>query len=185
MQMSLAAFYNTSDLGISFQPVGNTGRLELIRAPERIYGLEATVDWQPEKTWSIGGTATYIEGEYEDEKEDYIAIDSSRISPVKLTAYLENQTTSKWSNRLQLLYSGNRDRAFEDGSDGGPISSYVTLDYISTIQVGNGLLQVKVENLLNNEYFPVLSQYLAGFGADSSNYAARGLTVSVNYRLDW
>lgn len=185
VQMSLAAFYNTSDLGISFQPVGNTGRLELIRAPERIYGLEATVDWQPEKTWSIGGTATYLEGEYEDDNGDYIAIDSSRIPPVKLTAYLENQTTSKWSNRLQLLYSGNRDRAFDDGSDGGPISSYVTLDYISTIQVGNGLLQLKVENLLNNQYFPVLSQYLAGFGADSSNYAGRGLTFSVNYRLDW
>ncbi|MCZ0899647.1 hypothetical protein ON021_06990, partial [Microcoleus sp. HI-ES] len=78
-----------------------------------------------------------------------------------------------------------RDQAFKDGSDGGPISSYLTVDYISTIQLGKGLLQVKVENLLNNQYFPVLSQYLAGFGADSSNYAGRGLTLSVNYRLNW
>jgi len=38
---------------------------------------------------------------------------------------------------------------------------------------------------LNNQYFPVLSQYLAGFGSDSSNYAGRGLTLSVNYRLNW
>ncbi|MGE5659588.1 MAG: TonB-dependent receptor, partial [Actinomycetota bacterium] len=186
VQMSLAAFYNTSDLGVSFQPVGNTGRLELIRAPERIYGLEATVDWQPARGWSIGGSAAYIEGEYDaNNSGKYVAIDSSRIPPLKLTAYIQNETLPGWNNRLQFLYSGNRDRAFRDGSDGGPISSYFTVDYISSIQLGRGLLQLKVENLLNNQYFPVLSQYLAGFGVDSSNYAARGLTFSVNYRLNW
>ena len=184
VQTSLSAFYNTSDLGVSFQPIGNTGRLELQRAPERIYGLEGTVDWQPAPEWSIGGTATYIEGEYEGDNS-YLALNSSRIPPLKLTAYLQNETLQGWNNRLQLLYSGNRDQAFKDGSDGGPISSYLTVDYISTIQLGKGLLQVKVENLLNNQYFPVLSQYLAGFGSDSGNYAGRGLTLSVNYRLNW
>ncbi|MEG5173404.1 TonB-dependent receptor domain-containing protein [Microcoleus sp. B3-D7] len=184
VQMSLAAFYNTSDLGVNFQPVGNTGRLELKRAPERIYGLEGTVDWQPARAWSLGGTATYIQGEYE-ENGSSIALDSVRIPPLKLTAYLENETLQGWNNRLQLLYSGNRDQAFKDGSDGGPISSYLTVDYVSTIQLGKGLLQVKVENLLNNQYFPVVSQYLAGFGSDSSNYPGRGLTLSVNYRLNW
>ncbi|MCW6050186.1 TonB-dependent receptor [Lyngbya sp. CCAP 1446/10] len=184
VQMSLAAFYNTSDLGVNFQPVGNTGRLELIRAPERIYGLEGTVDWQPAPAWSLGGTATYIQGEYEEENR-YIALDSSRIPPLKLTAYLQNETLEGWNNRLQFLYSGNRDIAFKDGSDGGAISSYLTVDYISTIKLGKGQLQVKVENLLNNQYFPVLSQYLAGFGVDSSNYAGRGLSLSVNYRLNW
>ncbi|MEG4806695.1 TonB-dependent receptor [Microcoleus sp. F8-D3] len=185
VQMSLAAFYNTSDLGVNFQPVGNTGRLELTRAPERIYGLEGTVDWQPAPAWSLGGTATYIQGEYDDDNGRSLALDSSRIPPLKLTAYLENETLPGWNNRLQLLYSGNRDRAFKDGSDGGPISSYLTLDYVSAVKIGSGLLQVKVENLLNNQYFPVISQYLAGFGVDSSNYPGRGLTLSVNYRLNW
>ncbi|MEG3939651.1 TonB-dependent receptor [Microcoleus sp. S36b_A3] len=184
VQMSLAAFYNTSDLGVRFEPVGNTGRLELKRAPERIYGLEGTVDWQPAREWSIGGTATYIQGEYEEEKR-YLALDSSRIPPLKLTAYVQNETLPGWNNRLQLLYSGNRDQAFKDGSDGGPISSYLTLDYVSAVKIGSGLLQVKVENLLNNQYFPVISQYSAGFGSDSVNYAGRGLTLSVNYRLNW
>jgi iron complex outermembrane receptor protein len=59
------------------------------------------------------------------------------------------------------------------------------VDYISAVKIGSGLLQVKVENLLNNQYFPVLSQYTAGFESDSGNYAGRGLTLSVNYRLNW
>jgi hypothetical protein len=88
MQMSLAAFYNTSDLGVRFEPIGNTARLELKRAAERIYGLEGTVDWQPAQAWSIGGTATYIQGEYEDDNP-YIAPDSSRVPPLKLTAYVQ------------------------------------------------------------------------------------------------
>jgi iron complex outermembrane receptor protein len=185
VQMSLSAFYNTSDLGVSFQPVGNTGRLELKRAPERIYGLEGTVDWQPGRAWSLGGTATYIEGESQENKGSYLALDSSRIPPLKLTAYVQNETLPGWNNRLQFLYSGNRDRGFKDGSDGGRISSYLTVDYISAVKIGSGVLQVKVENLLNNQYFPVLSQYIAGFGVDSSNYAGRGLTLSINYRLNW
>ncbi|MEG3882416.1 TonB-dependent receptor, partial [Microcoleus sp. herbarium7] len=184
VQMSLAAFYNTSDLGASFQLAADTDRLKLIRAPERIYGLEGTVDWQPGPTWSLGGTATYIQGEYDDNGST-LALDSSRIPPLKLTAYVQNETLEGWNNRLQLLYSGNRDRAFKDGSDGSPISSYLTLDYISSVKIGSGQLQVKVENLLNNQYFPVISQYFSGFGSDSSNYAARGLTLSVNYRLNW
>jgi iron complex outermembrane receptor protein len=137
-----------------------------------------------DEAWSIGGTATYIQGEYEDDNR-YIALDSSRIPPLKLTAYVQNETLPGWNNRLQFLYSGNRDRAFKDGSDGGPISSYLTVDYISAVKIGSGLLQVKVENLLNNQYFPVISQYSAGFGSDSVNYAGRGLTLSVNYRLNW
>jgi iron complex outermembrane receptor protein len=185
VQMSLAAFYNTSDLGVRFEPVGNTGRLQLQRAPERIYGLEGTVDWQPGRTWSLGGTATYIQGESEEDSGRYIALNSSRIPPLKLTAYVQNETLPGWNNRLQLLYSGNRDRAFKDGSDGGRISSYLTVDYISAVKIGSGLLEVKVENLLNNQYFPVISQYLAGFGLDNSNYAGRGLTLSINYRLNW
>ena len=162
----------------------HTGRQQLIRAPERIYGLEWIVDWQPGRTWLIGGTASYIQGEYEDANR-YIAINSSRIPPLKLTAYVQNETLPGWNNRLQFLYSRNRDRALKDGLDGGPISSYLTGDYISAVKIGSGLLQVKVENLLNNQYFPVLSQYLAGFGSDSSNYAGRGLTLSINYRLNW
>ncbi len=69
-----------------------------------------------------------------------LALNSITIPPLKLTAYLEHQTTLGWRNRLQLMYSGNRDRPFEDDVDGTPIDSYVTVNYLSSINLGGGEL---------------------------------------------
>ncbi len=99
VQASLAAFYNTSDLGLSFNTLEG-GFLELVRAPERIYGLEATIDWQATERLRVGSTLSLIEGESdEDEDDDYLALTSSRIAPLKLTAYVENETLPGWTKR--------------------------------------------------------------------------------------
>ncbi|MEO1466032.1 MAG: hypothetical protein AAFR89_07345, partial [Cyanobacteria bacterium J06633_1] len=69
-----------------------------------------------------------------------------------LTAYVENETLPGWSNRLQALFSGNRD-LFADNTRFGrrPVDSYFVLDYISSIKMGSGTLQIGVENLLDNQ----------------------------------
>jgi iron complex outermembrane receptor protein len=41
-----------------------------------------------------------------------------------------------------------------------------------------------IQNLFNEQYFPVYSQFFAFFG-DSSNYAGLGRTLSVGYRVTW
>jgi iron complex outermembrane receptor protein len=103
---------------------------------------------------------------------------------LKLTAYIENQTLKGWRNRLQFLYSGNRDRAFDDAVEDAGIDSFFTVDYLSSIKLGKGQLQIGVQNLFNNQYFPVYSQYFAPF-FDSANYAAKGRTLSVGYKISW
>ncbi|WP_250123973.1 TonB-dependent receptor [Chroococcidiopsis sp. CCMEE 29] len=184
VQVSLAGFFNYSDLGLGFEAIPG-GPLRTIRAPQRVYGIEASLDWQPGERWQLGGTATWLEGENDEERDgDYIALNSITIPPLKLTAYVEHETLPGWRNRLQLLYSGDRDRAFEDDVDGAPIESYVTVDYISSIQLGSGELLIGVQNLFNEQYFPVFAQYFAPFD-DSSNYAGQGRTLSVGYRITW
>ncbi|WP_228054455.1 TonB-dependent receptor domain-containing protein [Gloeocapsopsis crepidinum] len=181
VQVSLAGFYNESELGTRLIP--GAALAEIIRVPERIYGVEATIDWQPGGNWQLGGTATWQEGEFE-EDDEFLAITSERISPLKLSAYVEHETLPGWSNRLQLLLVGNRTRAFNDGTEEVPISGYVTLDYIGSIQLGLGTLSIGIENLLNEQYFPVTSQYLGGF-YEPDNIAARGRTLRVGYRVTW
>ncbi len=184
LQASIAGFYNYSDLGSDFT-VTDDDFLETVRAPQRIYGIEATVDVQPARNWNLGGTLTWTEGENdEDDDGEYLALNSITVPPLKLTAYVENQTLKGWRNRLQFLYSGNRDRAFEDAVEDAGIDSFFTVDYLSSIKLGKGELQIGVQNLFNNQYFPVYSQYFAPF-FDSANYAAKGRTLSVGYKISW
>ncbi len=179
LQFSLAGFYNSSDLGTTFTAPG-----EILRAPERIYGVEATMDAQLGESWQLGGTFSLSAGEIDRlNSGNYTPLDGFRIAPVKLTAYVQNQTTPGWQNRLQLLYSGDRDVFANDNIFGqSPVSSYVTLDYISKIDVGPGKLEIGIANLLNTDYFPVVSQLQT---SELSYAAARGRFLHIGYAFEW
>lgn len=184
VQASIAGFYNYSDLGLSFVARPD-GAVEYTRAPQRNYGFEATVDWQPAKKWQVGTTLSYTFGENdEDEDGNFLALRSFEVQPLKLTAYVENQTTPGWRNRLQLLYVGNRDDGFEVGKDPVAVNDYLLLDFISSIQLGRGTLFIGIENLLNNQYSSVFSQLLGGF-SELNNRTDRGMTLSIKYQLNW
>jgi iron complex outermembrane recepter protein len=179
LQASLVGFYNESELGTTFTAPG-----EVVRAPERIYGIEAAIDAQLSDTWLLGGTISWAEGETDlDDDDNFDPLNGFRIAPIKVTAYVENETSPGWRNRLQALFSGSRDR-FEDETLFGQaaVDSYITLDYISSIQLGPGTLEIGINNLLDTDYFPVVSQIQT---SELSNAAARGRTVRIGYSLTW
>ncbi len=64
------------------------------------------------------------------------------------------------------------------------MDGYVVLDLISELGVGPGTLRFGVENLLNSQYYPVVSQLLWN-GANSSYAAAPGMTLSVGYTVTY
>ncbi|MBW4643284.1 MAG: TonB-dependent receptor [Goleter apudmare HA4340-LM2] len=184
-QASLAGFYSYSSLGttVQFEDFGSDFRI--LRAPQRNYGIELAVDWQPSNKWKLGSTLTWSEGEREDsETGEFVAITGYEISPLKLTAYLENETLPGWNNRLQALYIGNRNRAFNAGIDPIGIDSYFVMDLISSLKLGDGTLSIGVRNLLNNQYLNVTNQINAGYD-DSYALAARGRSFTLNYRWSW
>ena len=41
------------------------------------------------------------------------------------------------------------------------MEEYITFDWISQLQLGEGTLSLTVENLLDNQYFPVFAQALS------------------------
>jgi iron complex outermembrane receptor protein len=183
VQFSLAGFYNYSDFGVSFIQLTDPLRIEVARGPKRIYGIEATVDWQPSDIWQLGGLISWSEGEDDlDEDGDFQALRSTEIPPIKIVAYVENETLPGWRNRLQALYVGDRDRGFEVDRDPRPIESYFVLDYISSIQVGPGTVQIGIHNLLDKEYFVVNDQIPFSLRAQE---AAPGRTISVGYRVNF
>lgn len=180
VQASSSVFYSESDLGTTLN-----AELEVVRAPERIRGFEASLDAQPTAAVSLGGSVTWSEGESEDPGTgEWVALNGFRIQPVKTTAYVQHRMNRQWTNRLQLLHSGSRDRAFEDGLTYGhlPITSYTLLDWVSHVQVGPGRLDLGVQNLFDTQYFPVISQLYAQWG-NSTRAAGRGRTISLGYSV--
>ena len=179
VQASLVGFYNESDLGTTFTAPGT-----VIRAPEQVYGIEATLDVQPSNDWQLGGSVSFVEGDIDTGDDgEYDPLDGFRIPPLILRAYVENETLPGWRNRLQALFSGSRDR-FDDSTVFGrrAVESYFTLDYISSINIGSGTLQLGIENLFNDQYFPVVSQLQS---EDTAYSAARGRTLSIRYSINW
>ena len=185
IQASLTGFYNSSDLGTRIA-IDDAGFGRVVRAPQRNYGVEATVDWQPSDVWRLGGLFSWNEGDDDiDDDGNFEPSSNVNIKPIKIGAYVENNTTPGWTNRLELLAVGGRDRSFNDGIDTTDLDGYVTLDFLSSIKLGDGLLTLGISNLLNEQYLPVSTQILNNEGVESRRAAAPGRRVSLRYRIEF
>lgn len=189
VQASLSGYLSRSPLGVNFDQFTNT----LQRAPQTIYGVEATLDVEPAEGWKIGGTYTFVEGDQTIafNPEVRAPLNGFNIQPQKVTGYIEHLTVPQWQwrNRIQVLYSGSRTRsteAFVSGLDpaGDPFSmtEFFLVDLISSVKIGPGTLQFGVENLLNRQYASPLTQ--TSF-ANSFYFASRGTTATIGYSVTY
>ena len=177
---SIVGFLNESDGGVTFDQ-----NLNIVRQPERIYGVEFAANARPVDMLEVGSTVTWMEGRVDldgdgDYEED---LPSTRIPPVKVTGFVEVSPEDWWSVRLQGLYSGNRDvdggSLFGNTSD---IEDYVVFDLYGEVDAGPGQLRLGVQNLLNNEYTPVVNQ---AYDRSFAYARAPGTTVSLSYSVDF
>ena len=175
---SVATFYSTSELGTSTAGFNQP----IVRAPERVYGAEADLAWRPAARFSTGVTASWSEGKNDPNRDGvYTYLNNYRIAAPNATVWFEHQTTAKWSNRLQMLWSGDRDRFGSSVVFGErPIESYQVVDLLSSFELARGTLSIGVQNLLNERYFVRDAQLLRS-GRNDSHAAAPGTTL----RLGW
>lgn len=178
LRWSVAAFYNTSELGTSTagfnQPV--------VRAPERVYGAELDLAFAPGGRWSAGGNASYTEGKSDPNRDGvFTYLNNYRIAAPHASVWVEHDTTEKWTNRVSALISGDRDRFGTSTAFGErPIEAYTVVDLLSTFELPRGVLTLGVQNLLNERYFVRDAQLLRS-GRNDSHTLAPGTT----FRLGW
>ncbi|MGX0876479.1 iron complex outermembrane receptor protein [Roseovarius sp. MBR-154] len=173
---TIAAFFNESDNGTTFDQ-----NLNIVKQPEQIWGVEATLDVYATDTLSVGGTFTWMEGEVDLDGDGSFEEDlpSTRIAPAKITAYAAYAPSDKWNARLQALYSANRDVNSTQFGGTRDIDDYLVFDLSGEIhEVAGGTVEMGIENIFNNDYTPVINQ-----AYDSSFAFARapGRTVSLGY----
>ncbi|MDX1584266.1 MAG: TonB-dependent receptor, partial [Thermoanaerobaculia bacterium] len=176
----IATFYNTSEFGTSTagfnQPV--------VRAPERVYGIEGAFEVDPAGPWSFRLNAAWNEGKSDPDRDgDYTWLNAYRISPPNATLGISHETTARWRNRLSVSWSGDRER-FGDSSAFGrrPIESYTVVDLFSSIRLMSGELQIGIRNLLNEDYFMRDAQLLRS-GFNNSHSAAPGATLDLGWSI--
>ena len=185
VQGTLALFYNESDLGssLTFNALANTVAVQ--RAPQRNYGVEATLDWQPSNDWRLGGLFSWNEGENDaDNDGTFESLSLLEIQPVKIGMYVENDTAPGWTNRLDLLWIGTRSPSPVDIQGINPLNpsvGYVVVDFTSRIAVGPGELSVGIGNLFNEQYATIRQQIRGG----DVFLPATGRTLSLRYTIDF
>lgn len=179
-EMTATGYYTTSELGSSYGQ-----NFEIVRAPEHVYGVELTSDIQMADPVAMGGTFSWVKGvqDTDDDGSYETPLPGNRIPPVKVTGYVEMTPLDGWSSRIQVLSSGLRD-AFPGSSAyaQGRVSPYTIFDLSSRVDVGPGALTIGIENLFDNYYFPVRSQYPA---LDGSYTPGRGRNVTLSYSITW
>lgn len=178
VQASVVGFYSDSNNGRTFNR-----DLSIVKQPERIWGVEGAASYRYNEQWNIGGTVTWTDGrvDLDDDGDFEESLPSTRISPVKLTGFLEYSPLHWWDNRIQVMYISDRDvNSTQFG--GGKVDDYAVVDLISQFKVGPGRLSIAVKNLINEGYFPLVSQA----SANALSFArAPGRTVGLTYALDW
>ncbi|WP_332769543.1 TonB-dependent receptor [Phenylobacterium sp.] len=188
IRFTAAYFQSRSELGTDFviDPLHPT-EAQILREKERIEGVELTVDgdFGPETRW--GANLSWAEGKRDathDGKLD-TPLTGRRISPEQFNAYLEHDITPDWLVRVQMAYTGSRNKF-----PGSPVGAFYTgkvepttrIDAMTEFKVDRADISIGVSNLLNSDYFPVTSQML---NRNDRYSKAEGRTlfvrVGVNY----
>lgn len=183
----LTGFYNTSDLGATFDPV----TFETVRAPERIWGVEMALRANFTERFR-GGVSTAVQKSKTDSDNDGTwdgPLDFSRVPPPRALAFVEGDVSDAWSVRLQAERLFDEER-FEApfGSFERDVEGYTLVDLYVRGEVLSGTLSFGVENLFNKQYFP-LATYM-GCADDLIFYsfcavAAPGARGSVTYTIEY
>ncbi|WP_083702199.1 TonB-dependent receptor [Mangrovimonas sp. DI 80] len=163
-----AYFISTSKFGATYTELPS-GIFEIDRQPERVYGFEVAADTKLSQHFNLGGSFSYTEGKLDVENNDNFDtyMNSDRIPPVKGVLYLGYNLSNAFNARISYIYSGSRDH-FEANENGdysygqGPISSFNLVNLSTSYQMSpSTTIGLGIENLLNEDYYNLLSQFAA------------------------
>ena len=186
-RLSGAYFISTSDLGATYREVD--GIFQIARQPERVYGFELALDTRLSPDLSFGSSVSYTEGKLDSANNgDYDTyMNGDRIPPLKIVSYLAYDFNQKWNARLSHVYSGNRDH-FDPDANGnyiygkGPVESFNLVNLTSTYRLTkNTSLGLGIENLLNEDYYNLISQWSA---RDSNYIKANGARFNLSLKVE-
>lgn len=181
---SLAAFYSESDLGSTLNVNEAGDALESTRAPEKVWGAEATLGYSILANLRTDSTISWQEGERKlNEDSGWEPLDGTRIAPLKVTSVISYDAYDFGRYNMTLVYSGNRDK--EDEITSGAkyaVDSYFVANAGVDYDLPFGTLSFAVENLFNEDY---MTAYAQSERNNSRYYNAPGRRFHLNYEVKY
>ncbi|EPB9462407.1 TonB-dependent receptor [Vibrio alginolyticus] len=181
---SLAAFYSESDLGSTLNVNEAGDALESTRAPEKVWGAEATLGYSILANLRTDSTISWQEGERKlNEDSGWEPLDGTRIAPLKVTSVISYDAYEFGRYNMTLVYSGNRDK--EDEITSGAkyaVDSYFVANAGVDYDLPFGTLSFAVENLFNEDY---MTAYAQSERNNSRYYSAPGRRFHLNYEVKY
>ncbi|NRD73387.1 TonB-dependent receptor [Shewanella sp. VB17] len=179
----IAAYRSTSELGTSNEYNEVTGVYQPVRAPQKIWGYEAQLNYQLLNNVKTGLSYSWMEGKDTD-KDTYL--ENRIISAPKFTAFVNWQPLDEANIAINYMHVGKRKR-FEpiDGNyigTQGPVNSYNLINLSASYQLNNWQLSLGIENLLNEDYFSARSQ---AYTFDGYNTKGLGTTVNLGIKVSF
>lgn len=181
-----SVFLSTSELGSSYQEVN--GVYQIMRAPERVYGFELSADVDLSNTLQTGASYSYVEGKIDSDGNDSYDryLPTNRISPPKATFYINYNPLSRFDASLQGRLMGSR-KHFDPTADGsygyglGPVDGSFLMNLYTSYEISQTTsLKLGVENLLNNDYYTVISQW---YGRDDTYVKGNGMNYTLTLSI--
>lgn len=184
LRYSGVAFYSQSSNGETYD-----SNLDLVLSPERIHGLEFTLDYDAGNGVELGGTATFMEGRYDaaGDGRGFIDLGSDRIPPTKLTLYmLYNYDHSSY--RLDMTHVTRRDPDSTQYTGIETTDAYTVVDASARFDLGKGQLSVGIDNVFDTTYVPVLARAFSVQPLAHDDYyhvQGQGRRFSVSYSMEF
>jgi iron complex outermembrane receptor protein len=179
-------YISTSSLGSSLKDVNGVATPE--RAPEKVTGFELTAGYQLLKNLYVDASYSHVEGKKDiDSNHTKVYLPSSRISPDKFTAHVNYAPLKQWNVGVYYIYSGTRQHfAAKNGVYAlgeGPVSSFNIVNLYTSYRLNpSATIRVGIDNLLNADYYPVLSQ---GKVRNESYIKANGARYNVGLAVSF
>jgi iron complex outermembrane receptor protein len=183
LRASLSYFTSESDLGARLQ-ADSDGIFSVQRERTEIDGFEFAATYALSGATSFGVNYADTNGEYDSNGDNQVdtKLGGRNIAPRRLNVHWLQQWSDAISSRVQVnklfdrhIYTGaNAINNFDGYQTVDAQINYETLDY--------GMFTVGIENVFDEFYF---TYYAQTAGADRTNFAGRGRTVSVNWQYQF
>lgn len=157
-------------------------------APDKVTGVEATLDYIGFDDWKLGLTYARSRGHADNNNDGSFEtpLQNRRVPPPSLTAHADYEFARGSFLRVQALHSGSRN-AFPNAVPGrfheGKVNSWTTVDVAARFALARNMeLSVGVRNLLNEDYY---TNYSEGFNTNDNYLKAPGRTLNARFAMSY